>query len=118
MKPRSFVKQANVLFTETDGVIDKPRTADYVIYEIELSDDIFLKFSPLIDLSIDQIRDFNLAPSNVLLANKVRGNNLPNIEVCLITKTVLNPQLIDCHFISLETEKEELSEGNCRCTIQ
>lgn len=111
-------RRANVLFTEDDGVIDKPKTDDYVIYEIELSDDVFLQFSALNNLSVEQIRDFNLEPSNVLLANKVRRNNLPDIEVCLINKIEQNPKLIDYHFISLETEKKELSEGGCRCIVQ
>jgi len=103
-------RKANVLFDKDKHTKEDYNEIpyDYAIYEIEVNDSIELKFNQLRKMSWDEVEEMVRSEGlkgNVLYCNKVRYT-VPDIEVCYMSKDLLKPKLIKCHFTSIETEAE------------
>lgn len=89
---------------------------DHAIYEIEVDDHIPLIFSKLKIAPVDELQ-FMVDDERYFKAlNENDRSEIPDIEVCRVDKTAINPTLLACHYFSWKTAREEVVPRSA-CTI-
>lgn len=105
-------REVNVLLISGENKNYTP-AHDYAIYEIEVSDKFPLEFKNLAKMSFSEVESLIQDPwSNVLLANSLH-HDLPDMELCCVNQTALNPILINWHYFPLKSGDKSMVKSLC-----